>query len=492
MAAFTYTDLIELDLGKLKSAVDDWKDMVDALDDMRTMATDGLRAKSDAAVWKGANATVTKKFVTATANEVWDLHAEAMSIHAVLDDAHSELHRLQERAKELTREAKTGDPDPESSNPGLLVVDGKDGTVSVSPMECRVDGYVPERTKGLMRYYSDALTGLVAHASEVDEAARDLLRKSHGGSPHNAGHGTYKSLDAAQLPRAMKLAAMGDDAGKKEKEELRRLWKSLSPGARAELWEKHEDGMKAAGVFSPTMKQVAPDKGSGRHGEREPGWEERKTKAKMLMLASGAGWKGMSDASRHMAHYLSNDGGRMDLSVDKMMSDDPAFKSHVDAFVQPQEKEWREKALEEFRKNGNQPVALPVETDSNGFTFDEADQENWYFAVGSMDYNVTGVVTVKPDESGDPKVVLDYQVNTWDQYNWDKDKGVKIGTMDIPDGQPASLHQTGLAKEFPMSGSSSAMHRDLSGSDWENEPYPQPDKPRTGQDGGRADPDRKP
>ncbi|MFE9388083.1 hypothetical protein [Streptomyces sp. NPDC006784] len=491
MAVFTYTDLIELDLGKLKTAVDDWKTMVDDLDDLRTLAKDGLQAKSDAAVWKGADATVTKKFVTATTDEIWDLHVEAMSIHAVLDDANSELHRIQKKARELTREARTGDPDIEAEKPGLLVIDGKDGTVQVSAMECRADGYVPARTKGLIDYYTEALNGLVAHAAEIDEATRDLLRKSHGNSPHNAGHGDYNSLDGAQLPRAMKLAGQGDDISKEGKAELRRLWQSLSPGARAELWEKHKGGLKEAGIFGPTVKQVAPDAGSGPHGSREPGMQERMTKAKMLALASGGGWRGWSDASRHMAHYLSNEGSPMELPVDKMMDDNEDLNNHTQDLIRGKENAWREQALKEFRENGNKPVAIPVETRGKGFSFVKDKDQNWYYAVGSMDTNVTGVVTVKADANGDPKVGLDYQVNAWDRYNWDKGKGVNIGKFSIPDGQPASLHETGLAKEFDMSGSSSVLHRELNGAEGGGK-FPDPDGPGLGRDGGRADPDRKP
>ena len=110
MAKFTYTDLVGLNLGKLKAAVDDWKSMVGGLDELRTLATDGLRAKANAAVWRGANATVTKKFVTATAKEVGDLHAEAKSIHAVLDDAYTELSRLQKLAKSLATGRRKGRP----------------------------------------------------------------------------------------------------------------------------------------------------------------------------------------------------------------------------------------------------------------------------------------------------------------------------------------------------------------------------------------------
>lgn len=491
MAKFTYTDLMELDLGKLHSAVSDWKTVSKDLGTLVTTVKDGLVSKAQRAVWEGENATVTKEFIDATAKEFGDLHTEAKSIHATLDDAHSELAHIQKLAKSLTREAKAGDPDPEAANPALLVMDGKDGTVRVSPTQCRVDGYVPARTEGLIEYYADTLTGLVAHAAEIDDAARRLLRRSHGNSPHNAGHGSYTSLDAVQLPRAMKLAAKGDDAGEGEQQELRRLWQSLSPGARAQLWKKHADGLKDAGIFGPTLKRVAADEGSGRHGSREPGVEERKTQAKMYLLASGAGWKGMSDASRYMSHYLSNDGTPMDLPVDKMMSDDSNFKVMVEAAIANEQNDWREKALEEFKKNGNKPVAVPLETGSNGYTFSSTRQQNWYYAVGSMNYNITGVATVMPGDDGEPKVSMDYQVNAWDQYNWDKGKGVTIGPMDIPDGQPGSLHETGLAQEFAVSGSSSTMRRDLDGEHWEYE-FPDPDEPGLGRDGGRADPDREP
>ncbi|MFF0506940.1 hypothetical protein ACFYUH_25495 [Streptomyces fimicarius] len=60
-----------------------------------------------------------------------------------------------------------------------------------------------------------------------------------------------------------------------------------------------------------------------------------------------------------------------------------------------------------------------------------------------------------PDADGEPKVSLDYQANAWDRYNWDENKGVTIdllgdSSMDIPDGQMARFHTTGIAREFDM------------------------------------------
>ncbi|GAA2424934.1 hypothetical protein [Streptomyces macrosporus] len=488
MGAFTYSDLIALDLGKLNAAVDDWKTMVGELAKLKDDARDGLLKKSEQARWEGVDATVTREFVRKTAKEFDDLHLEAQSIHNVLADAHSELSHLRKRAKDLTDEARRGNPNRSPDpDPPLLVTDGGNGTVKVVEAVCDVKG-PSQRTKDMMRWYADTLTGLVAHAAEVDAAVTRALKRSHGGDPYNAGHAKYTSLDEDQLPRAMKLASLGDDANDKQRAELRRLWQSLSPEARAQLWTKHKDDLLAAGLLNPTVKQVAPDRGSGRHGAKEPGWDDFVTNQKMRLLVEGADWKGMGDASRHMAHYLGNSGEFIELPVDKMMSDDEGFRIHVENQIRDAQEEWREQALKEFRENGGRPVSIPVETKNRDYSFGENTNENWYYAVGSTRANVTGVVTVVPDADGRPKVGLDYQVNAWDRYNWDEGKSVDIHGINIPDGQMGRQHTVGLAQEFDMGGSSSVKHYDLGGSTSNTGPLPDPDEP--GRGGGRTDPTR--
>ncbi|MFJ8887170.1 hypothetical protein ACIRJR_27700 [Streptomyces sp. NPDC102402] len=59
-----------------------------------------------------------------------------------------------------------------------------------------------------------------------------------------------------------------------------------------------------------------------------------------------------------------------------------------------------------------------METGNRDFNFSKNVNENWFYAVGATRSNVTGVVTVVPDASGEPKVGLDYQANAWDRYNW--------------------------------------------------------------------------
>ncbi|MFD0270641.1 hypothetical protein ACFVGY_29365 [Streptomyces sp. NPDC127106] len=262
----TWTDLITLDLAKLDEAATEWKTAAEELAKLHGTVRDGLVKKSEAARWEGVNATVTREFVRSAAKEVDDLHREAKSIHAVLTDAHAELAQIQKRAKELADEARRGDPShrPEPDQ-GLLVSDGGGGKVRVEPSICEVKG-PNQRTKDMVRWYAETLTGLVSHAAEVDAAVTRALRASHGADPYNAGHAEYTSLDQDQLPRAMKLAALGGDAKPAQQAELRRLWQSLSPDARAQLWTAHRNDLLAAGLFNPSVKQVAPDRGSGKHG----------------------------------------------------------------------------------------------------------------------------------------------------------------------------------------------------------------------------------
>ena len=239
--AFTYTDLLDMDLGGLGTAVGDWRTMAGELAKLETNARDGLLRKSESARWKGVNADVTRDFVRSAAKEFSDLRAEATSIHAVLQDAHGELASIQKRAKALAEDAAAGT----DKDPALLITDAGDGTVRVMEAMCTPEG-TTQRTKDLMRWYADTVTGLVAHATEVDAAATRALKAGHGGDPRNAGHATYTSLDEDQLPRATRLASLGKEASEKQRDELRRLWRSLSPEARAELWREQRGGLLAA------------------------------------------------------------------------------------------------------------------------------------------------------------------------------------------------------------------------------------------------------
>ncbi|MFJ5269050.1 hypothetical protein [Streptomyces sp. NPDC088358] len=214
--ALTFTDLVEVDLGRLDTAVTDWKNTVDGLKTQAENARKGMQAKSDTARWAGVNATVTREFVAKTTKEIADLHTEANSIYQVLDDAHTELAALQ---KQIRTAVQTDAPAL-----GIRVEDIGDGKVRCFFPHIRGD--TDERTQEQLdarQELEGRINGLLAHASEIDASVARALRKSHGGDPHNAGHSAYESLNDAQVERALELAHKGDKMTDQELAELNRL-----------------------------------------------------------------------------------------------------------------------------------------------------------------------------------------------------------------------------------------------------------------------------
>ncbi|MEU8654572.1 hypothetical protein [Streptomyces sp. NPDC048737] len=210
--ALTYTDLIEVDLGRLGTAVSDWDSTVKGLKKLAESARTGMLAKSDAARWAGVNATVTRGFVAKTAKEVADLHTEAGSIHRVLDDAHTELVSLQRQIRAAQADARKR---------GISVQDHGDGTVHCVYPHVRGDTDVRTKEENEAR---DELEGrinrILAHACEIDASVTRALNKSHGNDAHNAGHSSYESLDDAQAERAAELAKIGPKMTDKQYMEL--------------------------------------------------------------------------------------------------------------------------------------------------------------------------------------------------------------------------------------------------------------------------------
>ncbi|MER6024676.1 hypothetical protein [Streptomyces sp. NPDC001851] len=466
-----YRDLLDVDLGKLGTAVGTWAQAVKHLETLSKDAQDGLKGKADTARWAGVNATVTREFVDKTAKECADLHSEAKSIWSVLDDAHQELVGLQGRAKNLEGEAR---------QKGYVVVPDENGTVKVMPAMCTVDGKEEgEKSKELMQWYADALADLLRHAAEIDAAVVRALSRSHGNDPYNAGHATYTSLDEDMLPRAQKLAELGDDAKPQQRAELRRLWESLSPQARAELWSQHKDDLMSAGILGVTVKQISPDDGSGPYDVEDPTAHDYWILAEATGISNAGDFIGHTDAARNMDHYLRGTGTPLDLDVDRMMHDDAALRNAAQTSITENQDRWRQEALDAYRKSGGKPVAIPVESAGTGYTHTD---RNWYLAVGSAQTNTTGVVTVVPGADGKPKIGLDYQVNVWDRYNWDPGKATPIGPTTVTDADMARLHRTGLAKEYDMRGSGTVRHYDLGA---ESGSLPAPADP--GRDGTRTD-----
>ncbi|GAA2813711.1 hypothetical protein [Saccharopolyspora taberi] len=235
----------------------------------------------------------------------------------------------------------------------------------------------------------------------------------------------------------------------------------------------------------PAPRDWAENPGSGPWGAREPTWQDYVTSAKFNAMAGAADAMGYTNAARHMEHYLTNTGEPLQVDPGLMLRDSAGFRENLQEELAGNDEEWRKRAVEEFNRNGGQPTRIPVETQWKSHSFDQETEPDWYYASGSMHYKVTGAVEVTPSPGGEPNVEMKYKVHVEDPYNWDKGKGVDIFGTGVADVEPGTLHQTGLAREYQLSGSSDVMHRPVGDGS-----APPIEPPAGDRDGGRTDPTR--
>ncbi|MEU8733584.1 DUF6571 family protein [Streptomyces tendae] len=214
----TFNDLLDVRLGSLKNAVDDWTDTVTKLKKLDEQATKGLLRKADKADWKGENAGITLPFVKKTAKEFGDAATEAESVRNILRDAHSEFKAAKEKLEAVVKAA----PDQ-----GIRI--DADGTVSYLIHPDRrskdYDGPEPKETD-FDRVRAD-IKAAIQKANDADEVASRALRTLVGKDKHNFSGTDYDSLkqagkaqDAEDAKAAAKIVAKGDDATAKDIENL--------------------------------------------------------------------------------------------------------------------------------------------------------------------------------------------------------------------------------------------------------------------------------
>ncbi|TGA85689.1 DUF6571 family protein [Streptomyces sp. MZ04] len=216
MASISYTDLVQVDLGKLGAAVADWKQAAGDLRKLADQADKGMKAQAYKARWVGANATVTQKFVDDTTKEFTHLYTEANSIFQVLDDAHQELQTLQKSVQGLTSELEAKH---------FVLRDNGDGTITVDlyrrPGAPPTEG--PDKTEADRQHYADQISAKVGRANDIDRSVKLALAGAHGNDPKNPGHKDYESLNDAQAQRAVELAKKGDSMTNRELAEFNRI-----------------------------------------------------------------------------------------------------------------------------------------------------------------------------------------------------------------------------------------------------------------------------
>ncbi|MGQ0774735.1 MAG: putative alpha/beta hydrolase [Pseudonocardiales bacterium] len=245
------------------------------------------------------------------------------------------------------------------------------------------------------------------------------------------------------------------------------------------------------GIIPPPPPEPEPDSGAGEF-DSDSWWTKGDDYLKEEIAkkaADAAELIGYTDAARHLRHYLSASGDDLTVDPDHIMRDVPTFQAAVDQTASAE----INRIAQEAAASGKYGT-VPISTDWQGHIIREKENPNWYFAMGSIEYSVTGAATVHPPTTpgGQPQVDVDYKVHVWDRYNWDEGKNVKIGPITIHDEELAEMHRAGVAREYDMVGSSDMYHYEGPPPPAQASPGQAPSLPQApdNRDGGRGDPGR--
>ncbi|WHM38530.1 hypothetical protein [Streptomyces sp. BPTC-684] len=201
----TYDDVVNAPLDKLKTAVDDWSDMVAKLKTLAEEARKGMKAHADAADWAGVNAGVTRAFIGKTAKEFEDAAAEAKGIHAVLNDGYAAF----KRAKDELQKIVDG-----SEKSGIVVDSHGKVTARYSLSGDYTARHDPDFSLELKKQndnlaeWQRRVEALVEECGDADEALR-LALAANVTDDNNFTAPRFSSLAAEEAQRAVDLASKG-------------------------------------------------------------------------------------------------------------------------------------------------------------------------------------------------------------------------------------------------------------------------------------------
>ncbi|MFI8370745.1 hypothetical protein [Streptomyces sp. NPDC085466] len=156
--------------GSLSQAITARKGVVDKLKKLETDARDDLKAKADKANWAGANATVSRSFITKTAGEFSDAHTQAQSIHDILKDTHDELVSYQQQLEQALERGRKKNLTVTPIPGGFTV------TMLIHPDRAAKGHDVPDHTPQDAEHLRDDVERVLNRATESDSTAATVLR----------------------------------------------------------------------------------------------------------------------------------------------------------------------------------------------------------------------------------------------------------------------------------------------------------------------------
>ncbi len=283
-------------------------------------------------------------------------------------------------------------------------------------------------------------TALLAHDPNAVEAAAGLA--SNGLIAAALGLETAPAEVEGEDPILAAWAA-------EEEEEVAADPRGDGHNEREEDDSRTDEGRKEIGGGMHRDAPGGPEngEGSGEHGRLDPTLADHASKTFWRGVAKTAKGMGLTNAGKHMDHYLDNSGSTLQIDLDDLEATCPTFAddvAHSRKTVRGDMMEGVDEAIE---------VGTTF-CDEQQYTdyFRKSTSQDWYFALGGCTRNAAfHAECVSVDTHAVVEVEVEWELV--DRYNWDEGKSVDIGGVTVDDSTLGRLHAVGLAQEYDVRGS---------------------------------------
>ncbi|MFJ9821456.1 DUF6571 family protein [Streptomyces sp. NPDC101151] len=184
--------LLHGNFAQLGSAISDWESMTKKLETLERDARDNLKTKAVKARWEGINATVSREFVSKTADEFTDAHTQAQSVTNILRDTREELIDYRTHLEEAIERGR---------KKNLTVVDDGCGMFHVQmivhPDRAAKGTTVPDHDELDAELLRDEVKRILTKATESDSSAAKVLKSLVDSVKAGFADSDYRDRDEA-------------------------------------------------------------------------------------------------------------------------------------------------------------------------------------------------------------------------------------------------------------------------------------------------------
>jgi hypothetical protein len=188
------------------------------------------------------------------------------------------------------------------------------------------------------------------------------------------------------------------------------------------------------------------------HGSLDATDADRANHAFWRSVAAGAEGMGMTNAARHMNHYLNNTGAAVRLDMDNLEANVPSVSENIEAA----KTDAIDAAIDGLYAVGeNEPrqwSMVKFNIQHRDSYIQKSDSSDWYFGMGGNTQSAQSRVAYQPGGETTGRLMFVMKYSVYDYYNWDEGKSVEIYGIPVSDQTLGRLHGVGLAQEFEMLG----------------------------------------